>query len=188
MINPRRIIIGLICALAILTLLQLTGVMHIFHRKSTPATASPFTKGELSGNPSTSSNNTKQTSSGKTPTNTSNVQPGDQKNNTGSPTTTTFLSPTGDFVSAHNVNLNSSLVSVCNTSPGASCKITFTAGDGTVRALEPETTDSGGSAYWNNWTPSSIGLSPGTWTIRAVAVLNGQTKTAQDAMDLTVTQ
>jgi hypothetical protein len=51
--------------------------------------------------------------------------------------------------------------------------------------LPPETTDSGGSAYWT-WKLQDIGLTEGTWKVQAKATLGSQTKTANDLMDLVV--
>jgi len=118
-------------------------------------------------------------------------QPGDSKSDSGGGTTTALLAPSGDFVSNHHPNLSESpapntMSSVCNTSPGATCKIIFTK-DGDMKTLPVATTDRGGAAYWN-WKLQDIGLTVGTWQIQAIASLNGQTKTALDVLDLVVAQ
>lgn len=98
-----------------------------------------------------------------------------------------LAAPTGTFVSDHHVRLGASvgLTSVCNTTPGAECQITVTK-DGVTKSLLAETTDAGGAAYWNDWTPQSIGLSVGSWQVKATATLGHQSKTALDALALTV--
>lgn len=94
------------------------------------------------------------------------------------------VTPYGDFVSSHHVGTSTSMYSVCNTSPGSSCYIQFTNGD-LVRKLDAQTTDANGATYWY-WNTSYSSLSSGSWTITAVATLNGQTKTATDAQPLVV--
>jgi hypothetical protein len=97
-----------------------------------------------------------------------------------------LLDPTGNFVSAHkNVPKSASLSSVCNTTSGAECKIVFTNGS-TSKSLDPQTTDSNGSSFWNSWSPEDIGLTSGSWQVQAVATLNGQSKTSTDAMKLEI--
>jgi hypothetical protein len=99
--------------------------------------------------------------------------------------------PTGDFVSNHHPNLSGSpapntMTSVCTTTPGASCKISFTnTSTGVVKSLPSQTTDAGGSTYWG-WKLQDIGLSAGTWKIQATAGSGDQAKVATDPMDLVV--
>jgi hypothetical protein len=166
---------------AVLAVLEFTDVIHIFHKEPRPISGSSYTKGEVD-NPS----NGKQTS----PANSS--QPGSQKSNGGnsSDSTATLLAPSGDFVSNHSPSLSNKPTapnlesSVCTSTPGASCKITFTK-DGVTKSLAATTTDRGGSAYWD-WKLQDIGLSAGTWKIQAVATLGGQSQTSNDARDLEV--
>src|SRR5690606_17218727 len=100
-----------------------------------------------------------------------------------------LITPFGNFVSNHRPNLSGSpapntLSSVCNTTPGASCTISFTK-DGTTKSLPAQTADANGATYWN-WKLQDIGLTTGTWKVQANASLNGQTKSASDALDLVV--
>lgn len=92
--------------------------------------------------------------------------------------------PTGDFVSNHHPDGTVAEVSVCNTTPGASCYIEFTNGS-TVKKLEEQQTDGKGAVYWY-WSIGSAGLSSGSWTVTAVAVLNGQTAKVADPMTLVI--
>ncbi|MGH7142171.1 MAG: hypothetical protein ACREF5_01710 [Candidatus Saccharimonadales bacterium] len=164
--------------------LELTGFVHLFQK---PPAA--FT-GHLDTSGGGSSNNQK----GEPQTNplpgTSTQSNGNKSGVSGSTTNESLLMPMGDFVSDHHPNLSGSpapntITSVCNTTPGASCIISFTS-NGDTKSLPSQITNSDGSAYWNNWTLQSIGLTVGTWQIQATANLNGQNKTAFDAMDLKI--
>ncbi|HVX48155.1 MAG TPA: hypothetical protein VHA05_02245 [Candidatus Saccharimonadales bacterium] len=103
--------------------------------------------------------------------------------------TASLQKPYGTFVSNHHPNLGGSPApsteqSVCYTAPGASCHIEFTKGS-LVKKLPAETADSSGSVTWN-WDIKQAGLSTGSWTIKAVASLNGKTMSAQDDLNLEV--
>jgi hypothetical protein len=170
------VLVGLVVAL------ELTGSTHIFHKKRVvPAvTASQETKGEegTSAKSSTAENNASSSVAKEVP--------GDAKGNGDVPSDSpVLLAPSGNFVSAHNVPSDAAIVSVCNTTPGASCVITFTSGN-VKKSLTSQVTDRGGSAYWNSWTPKDIGLSTGSWQISATASLNGKTQSSSDAMPLVV--
>jgi hypothetical protein len=75
--------------------------------------------------------------------------------------------------------------SVCITSAGASCYITFKR-LGIVKTLETKIADSKGSVYWD-WDVNKAGFSAGSWQITATATANGQTKSVNDTLDLKVT-
>lgn len=139
--------------------------------KGQPKQSTPTTTGQ--SNPSTSSSN-------------------NSSKNTGTPApqpTAKLLPPTGNFVSNHHVSLSNSasnnITSVCTTTPGATCKITFTNG-GTVKSLPEEVTDANGSAYWNRWTLQQYGITQGSWKITAIATLGTQTQSADDQLNLEV--
>jgi flagellar hook assembly protein FlgD len=101
-----------------------------------------------------------------------------------------LIAPSGNFVSNHKPGQNGSPTSeqsVCDTTPGATCFIQFTR-DSTVKILAPQVAGSDGTAFWE-WDAkdaSSIGLTPGSWNVSAVASLNGQTKTSNDALPLEI--
>ena len=191
--NTKKRLLGIssvvLVLIATVILLERANVTHLFHDaapKALPVTASPDTKGEPSTS-QTASNSDKSSQNSSTPTTSS--QPGDQKSSSSGSTGGTLLSPAGDFVSAHkNVPSSASLSSVCNTTAGATCKISFTSTNGTVKSLDSQTTDRGGSTYWNSWSPKAIGLTTGSWTVQAIASLNGQTKTSSDALPLEVSE
>ena len=102
---------------------------------------------------------------------------------------TSLKAPDGTFVSNHRVSLSGSPQqkseqSVCNTTPGATCYIKLTK-DSITKTLKEQTTDSSGATYWS-WNIDDAGLTVGTWQVSAIAILNGQTKTTPDGIDLVV--
>lgn len=161
-------------------------VILITHKPAKHVTASFYTKGDV---PISKSDGTSDVNG-----NSTNSSSSSAKDTSGSSTTSnTYLqAPAGDFVSDHHPNLSGSpapntLTSVCSTTPGATCYITFTQGS-TVKSLTKQIADAGGGVYWSNYSLQSVGLTTGTWKVQAIASLNGQTKTTDDAMDLTVDQ
>jgi len=153
------------------------------HHKTTKITyisANQYTKGQPTQSQNSSSTNS-----------TNNGQQSSKSNNASSTNNQTLIAPSGDFVSDHHPNLSgspapNSMTSVCNTTPGATCQISFTMGS-TVKSLPIQTTDPGGTTYWN-WTLQQIGLTQGTWTIKATSSLNGNSLSASDVMSLVVSQ
>ncbi len=104
--------------------------------------------------------------------------------------------PSGTFVSNHHASLDPNddrnrEQSTCNTNVGATCDITFTK-DGVTKSLGSQTASASrasqtGTASWS-WTPATLGLTPGSWKITAVASLNGQTKSTTDTVNLEISQ
>ena len=177
------ILIGLV---AIATALEMTGITDFVnlrrakHYVTTPSrpnrTINEQTKGETGQNSDQNHGSQQQSSN--------------DKGDTGS-NSSDLLTPTGPFVSNHHPNLSGSpapseLQSACTTTPGAKCQIIFRNGPVT-KYLPAQQTDSGGSAYWS-WKLQDIGLTAGTWQITAQAVLNNQTRTAADSLNLEVEQ
>lgn len=172
-------LVVLVLLAGVVTALELTNVTHIFHKKKPTvpvATGSTFNgKGE------------KKTPSSSSTSGTTSVPPNTSPKSSGS--SAVLLTPSGNFVSDHHPNLSgypapNTMSSVCNTTPGATCQITFTQ-NGVTKSLPQQTADPTGFTNWN-WKLQDIGLTTGTWKIEAIATLNGQTKTAFDAMDLVV--
>jgi hypothetical protein len=182
--SPTSYRIRVIVVLAVLIVAAVfifTGHTPLLH-KSRPVSASQATKGEVPLNSKAAEKSNPNPNQPSTSSNPKNL------NNSG---VVTLLTPTGSFVSNHHPNLGGSPApntesSVCTSTSGATCKITFTK-DGVTKSLATETTDNGGSAYWD-WKLQDIGLTAGSWQVQAEVSLSGQTKTATDAMDLTVTQ
>ena len=95
--------------------------------------------------------------------------------------------PEGNFVSSHRLTSRSDIVeSVCTTTPGATCEITFKQGNDT-KSLGKKTTNQSGAASWV-WTPASVGLYAGSWEITAIATLGGNQNTAKDPLNLEMAQ
>lgn len=129
-------------------------------------------------------------SSDKGETSNSGNQPGSQtpdstKNGDDSGAVTLIAPLPGNFVSNHHAKTSDSLTSTCTTTPGATCQITFTK-DGVTQSLPAETTDAGGSAYWNNWRPVDYSLDAGSWKVQAIATLGSQKLTTDDALSLEI--
>ncbi len=100
--------------------------------------------------------------------------------------------PFGSFVSNHYPSLHGSPApskerSVCNTSPGAICTITFTNNGGIIKVLPEQTADSNGVAAWA-WDVNQAGFTEGVWRVSVMASLNGKTVTTNDSIDLKVIQ
>lgn len=180
----KRLVVGgivlLLIAAITITGLQLAGVMHLFRTKSVSvASGSSFSsKGEPKATTPTGQNSNSTVGS---------------SDSGGKPSGSSLalVTPFGDFVSNHHPNLSgspapNSLSSVCNSTPGASCQITFSK-DGVSKSLPAQTADSNGSVFWD-WKLQDIGLTAGSWKIQAIASLNGRTKIASDTMDLVIAQ
>ncbi len=183
----RPMLIVVITLLVALVLISAGAIIWRHSRdnnKSNAPTASPNTKGEASA---------EQKSGGTAPSSSSGQTTNNDKSNEGSSAPTnanaTLTEPSGTFVSNHHPNLGGSpapsrMQSVCNTTPGATCRIEFTK-DGVTKSLPAQITDAGGATYWT-WELKDIDLTQGTWHIKAVATLGAQTKTADDALTLEI--
>jgi hypothetical protein len=161
---------------------------HVDHKKKPPiATVDQYTKGQASKTSSPSSSSNQTTSPNQAVSSPSNTKTGSTTVSTSAP----LVAPTGNFVSDHHPNLSgspapNSMTSVCNTSPGASCQITFTSGS-TTKSLPTQVTDAGGATYWY-WTLQDIGLTAGSWQVSATSSMNGNSLTSTDPMALVVSQ
>ena len=193
---PSKVLIAIMvlaAAAVIIGILEATDTTHFFHAsKASKTFVRTPTVGGASVNSSKGEAATRTRPQSTTSDSSSSSQPGDTKNNQDSSTTASeLITPSGDFVSNHHPNLSGSpspytMTSVCTTTPGAKCTIQFVSGD-TTKSLQPQTTDRGGSAYWN-WKLQDIDMTAGTWKVKAVATLNGKTVSAYDALDLVVSQ
>jgi hypothetical protein len=170
----------LIVAIGALSFLEATDRVNFFGKKSPSPTIGPQTKGEI---PDDSGQEDTETPDGQSDSG------GTKRNSDGSTPSKTLFAPSGNFVSNHNPNMSGKpapnlIQSVCVTTPGATCTITFTK-DGTTKSLPNQTADGEGATYWD-WKLQDIGLSAGEWKIQAKATLNGQTKTTDDPLNLRV--
>ncbi|HEV7454723.1 MAG TPA: hypothetical protein VGO07_05690 [Candidatus Saccharimonadales bacterium] len=172
---------ALVCLAGLFVILEKTNTINLVHKRVPPAqTATQDTKGE----PQQPAAN--QSGASTTPANQNN--PGDDKSTAAQPAASTPpKDPTGDFVSNYQPTLTAPrnlIESVCTTTPGAQCRISFTK-DNTTKQLDPMTADKGGSAYWT-WKLQDVGLTTGSWKITATATLNGKTVTANSPLRLEV--
>jgi hypothetical protein len=87
--------------------------------------------------------------------------------------------PQGNMLNTHSVGVGSTtpLVTTCSTQAGAVCHMQAKASDGTMKTSPGVTADSNGAAVIN-WTAKGVGLTAGSWEIRVVATLNGQSSTS----------
>jgi cytoskeletal protein RodZ len=174
------VLLVLVCAVGVL---QLTHAIHLLGNPQpkdlTGTTASEETKGEPKASKAKPNSDSAQSTSSATI---------DGTKDTGTPRAAAVAldTPSGNFVSSHHVAATDSVTSACNTNPGATCTLTFTNGS-TIKSLPTKSADAGGAAYWN-WTPQSIGLSTGTWQIKATASQSGQQQSANDALSLEVSR
>jgi hypothetical protein len=196
----KPLIIGgivLLVVAGILLITELTNATHFFHTKKAVSSVIPATT-----NPShTTSTGTPASDASSAPSkdttgNTSATDPSNQgntKQDTGTPAPTTGAAPDtpyGTFVSNHTPGAGNGAPteesSVCLTTPGASCTITFTNSDGVVKTLPAKTADAKGAAYWDSWDVKTAGFVDGQWDITATATLNGKTAAKKDDRPLVV--
>lgn len=101
---------------------------------------------------------------------------------------TPLKQPFGEFVSSHEayVPRDAQRSSTCNTTPGATCVISFTMGSQTV-SLPAKVTNADGTAAWE-WKASdaAVNLTSGSWTVKATATLGTQTLTSTDTKALVI--
>ena len=152
-------------------------------------------KSSASSTPKTSTikntpTNPKTPQSSTTSTPSKSTAPSNSQNTTSS-STATPIAPFGNFVSNYNPDLSGSpspnlMQSTCNTTPGATCVISFSM-NGVTKSLAPETANTSGSANWT-WHLQDIGLTVGYWNISATATLNGKSVTTGDTLQLNVQQ
>ena len=173
--------------IVVFTALELTNTTHFFHHQqavsgtipsSNPKAQTPTENQSKPVSQSPKNNNAAQTT-------TTSVS----SNKSQAPINGSLITPYGTFVSNHHPNLDGSPApsqeqSTCQTSPGASCYITFS-NNGVVKTLAAQNTGNDGVAIWN-WDISKAGLTEGAWEINVIASLNGATKTANDSMQLEV--
>ncbi|MEK7153460.1 MAG: hypothetical protein AAB834_05920 [Patescibacteria group bacterium] len=100
------------------------------------------------------------------------------------------IAPNGNFISNHHPNLDgspnpSSINSTCITTPGATCRIEFVNSDGVVKGLKDQVTNGNGETSWI-WDIKQAGFTSGSWKIKAIATLNGQTASAEDVQSFEI--
>jgi len=197
MLKNKKVLIPSI----IILLLLLGGGAYLFSKSnktvSNKITSSTSTKKQAkqrAANNKTTSSKSKNTTkvspnSNTSSTNTQKPTPVAPSESQTSNNSQALIAPFGSFVSNNNPNMSLSSqnyeLSTCETTPGASCSITFTNNSGQSISLPQETTDNQGVASWS-WYLSQKGFSAGSWKIIATANLNGETKTTTDPSPLNV--
>lgn len=165
--------VTLLAIILLIAALEVTNTTHFFHKQAVVTTTPIGTNPPQSVTPNST-----------TPDNTQAKLP-PKVSSSSNQNSQILLSPNqSTYVSTHTANQATTEQSVCVTSPGATCTITFTLGSVT-RTLTAKKTDSSGAAYWQ-WKPSQIGLTSGYWTVAAHATLDTQSKTSSDVTPLKV--
>lgn len=187
------IIAVVLVAMAVLLLLEMTGVINLHKTAKDKGYATQPVTDNRTMDQTTKGEGTNQ--DGMTTTTTSNgevVEYGDDKVPTNiASTAKTLRNPEGPFLSNNKPNLSgtprpNSIQSVCNTTPGAYCELIFTKDQGgDVKSLPKQLTDRAGAAYWT-WKLQDIGITEGVWTVTAKATLDNQEKTITDSIKLEV--
>lgn len=179
----------IVAAIIVLAVLEATNTTHLLHKQKATSGVIPSSSNQPSGS---SSQNSAGGSSKTAPNTDTAGSPSSKDTNPTKTSNGPLVAPFGSFVSNHRPSLSgtggvpSEEQSVCNTTPGAQCYITFTSG-GVVKTLEAKTADSQGAVYWS-WDVKTAGFTEGSWTINATASLNGQTNSTKDSLSLVVSQ
>ena len=111
----------------------------------------------------------------------------------GGPTTVTgadrLREPSGTFLSSHRLSLSgndgpATARSVCHTTAGATCEITFSK-NGMNVSLAAKEADGGGVTTWD-WSPGAMTMDAGRWDVVVTARLDGAEKSVTDPIGLEV--
>jgi hypothetical protein len=194
--GPSRLLAilgGLVVAvIAATVVLELTNTTHLFHagspvKKSViPTTSTSSSAGSSKAATNKVASSTPVTSSGSSGSSgTSSKDTGPSSSSGTSSSGSGPIMPYGDFIANHRPSLSASQgeASVCFTTPGATCAITFTNGN-LVNTLPTQTTGSDGSTSWGWTVNQQSGFTVGHWGVTVTATLNGKTATATDSMDV----
>lgn len=182
--RQKRYILLLVGTMALVVLiLELTNTTHIFHKSKPVSGTIPSTT--LNSDESKDSSNG-NSDNGTTDSTTNGSPPLTQKTTAPPVSGSNLIAPSGSFVSNHSPSLSNSpgMESVCVTTPGAACTITFTK-DGIIKTLESRVADTNGTVVWA-WNIAKAGFDTGGWNIAATATLDGQAKSTNDLKNLEV--
>jgi hypothetical protein len=110
-------------------------------------------------------------------------------NPTTAPGADALLPPTGTFLSSHRLSLSGAGApgnarSVCRTSPGAKCWLTFSK-DGKNVSFLARTVGDDGVASWD-WSPADIHLTAGHWDVTVTAERGSEQQVVDEAIGLDV--
>lgn len=169
----------------IVIIVGITAVISIYHYTHRPPVIKPTPVNTSTGNTSKSGATTT------TPVQTQSNSSNKSSDNQGSSPQATLVAPSGSFVSNHKPNLSGSPApnteeSTCEVPQSVSCDITFTnSSTGKTLSLGSQTAGSNGLVAWH-WSLQGVGLTQGSWTVKAIATLGSQTKTTTDPIALDV--
>jgi len=176
---------GLVVLAVAVAVLELTNTTHFLHKQQAvsgtiPSKSSP----QAIEKPKDVANEPEKTSQQP-----SSVSTSEKSNPISGIANGPLVAPYGTFVSNHKPSLSgsgspSTQESVCTTTPGASCYITFTNGD-VKKTLEAKVVDGTGSVYWQ-WDVKQAGFSEGSWSITATATSGSESKSTSDDLKLEV--
>lgn len=175
--------LALLVIVVVVAVLELTNTTHIFHKKHVPATIplTAKTNSSAATKPSTAPQSGSNPSSGSAAPSTAQDSKNPSLTGASSSAGLTLVAPYGVFVSNHRPGQGSSPTtetSTCNTTPGATCYIAFTASGNTKATQLPSQV--AGSDGSTSWTWDAKTLTSGTWQVKAISTLNGQTKSTAD--------
>jgi hypothetical protein len=168
------------CLVILVAILEVTNTTYLFHKKDQSSTTVLSGAGSLDKG----TNNTIPAPQPNTSSKSVSTGTASSSSNQSVVSSVPPKEPYGDFVSSHTIENDGNEASVCITTPGISCSITFTQ-NSVTKTLPKKVTDNNGAAYWN-WKPSDIGLSAGSWTITAIAYSGNLTASSKDARELVV--
>lgn len=184
--NWKLIAISGLVFIGLIAILELTNATHLFHKQTPVSGSIPATNPSITTRSGSNSPVSQVGSSSTTPASDST----NPKSDTATSGSGTLLAPYGTFVSNHRPSLSGSNgvpsqeQSVCLTTPGASCLISFT-NNGVIKTLDSQIADSKGAVYWS-WDVKKAGFTEASWSVSATASLNGQSKDTKDSLDLTI--
>jgi hypothetical protein len=173
--------------IVIIGTLELTNTTHWLHKAPTVSGTIPSTSPEQTARLPKS--NSSDAATGAKPIDTAGGISDNKANAVSTTPSGPIDAPYGTFISNHHPSLSgksspSSIQSVCLTTPGADCFITFTQGS-IVKTLEAKTANRDGTVYWD-WDIAKAGFSTGTWKVVATAKSGDQSKQTSDPLDLEV--
>ena len=170
--------------ISLVTLVAISGAVLVYaqmHQSKKVASNAPSPSSTTSSQPAQTA--PAQTNNSATPTNPSAVSPTPPS----SPNPSSGIpKPTGQITNSYPnaVSYNDNIETTCQTVTGASCDLSVTGPDGTVKLLGAKPADQNGAVLFE-WQPKQLGFSAGSWKLALVATKDGAS-TSGDSYNLTV--
>lgn len=156
------------------------GVFVIYSsRKHASNTAVVPKQEQQPGTPTTATNTTPST----TPS-TATTNPSSNESSAGTASASSTLpAPTGQIVNVDQISLSAdiksstspALISTCQTIVGASCTLKISGAQ--TYTIQPTSSDGNGQFSFE-WNAKTVGLTPGSWNVQAIASKGGQTSSS----------